>query len=116
MTRPAPIVRWPTSEFPIWPGGQPDVLARRAQRRVRVARPEVVEDGRVRQLDRVPGAGRRAAPAVEDDERYERVRRAAVSQIAVKESTSSEAPPTSAPSTSSWERSSSAFSGFTEPP
>ena len=101
---------------PHLPRREPDVLARRAQGRVGMARPEIVEDGRVRQLDRVPRAGRRTSPSVEDDERYERVRRAAVSQIAVKESTSSEAPPTSAPSTSSWERSSSAFSGFTEPP
>ena len=106
----------PDLGVPHLPRREPDVLARRAQGRVGVARPEIVEDGRVRQLDRVPGAGRRTAPPVEDDERYERVRRAAVSQIAVKESTSSEAPPTSAPSTSSWERSSSAFSGFTEPP
>ena len=95
---------------------QADVLARGAQRRVRVALPERVEDGRVRELDRVPRARRRAAPPVQDDERYERERRAAVRQIAVKESTSREAPPTSAPSTSGWASSSSAFSGLTEPP
>ena len=67
---------------------------------MRVALPERVEDRRVGQLDGVPGPRRSAAPAVEDDERYERERRAAVRQIAVKESTSREAPPTSAPSTS----------------
>src|SRR5918996_12229 len=95
---------------------QADVLAGGAQRRVRVASPERVEDRGVGELDRVAGPGGRAPPPVEDDEGYERERRAAVSQIAVKESTSSDAPPTRAPSTSGWESSSSAFSGFTEPP
>ena len=86
------------------------------ERRVGVAGPERVEDRRVGELDRVPGTRRRAAPPVEDDERYERESRAAVSQIAVNDSTSSEAPPTSAPSTSGCASNSSAFSGFTEPP
>ena len=43
--------------------------------RVRVLRPEPVEDGRVGEVDGVPRPGRRAAPAVEDDERYEWARR-----------------------------------------
>ncbi len=94
---------------------QPDRLARRLERRVRVRPPKPVEHRRPRELDGVPRPGRRAAPAVEDDERYERMR-AAVSQMRAKESTSREAPPTSAPSTSGCERSSSAFSGLTEPP
>ena len=97
-------------------GREPDVLPGRAQGRVRVARPELVEDGRLGQLDGVPRPRRRAPPPVEDDERYERERRAAVRQIAANESMSREAPPTRAPSTSGWARSSSALSGFTEPP
>jgi hypothetical protein len=98
------------------PRRQPDGLPRSLQGRVRIAPPEPVEDGRLGKLDRVPRARRGATPAVEDDERYERVSSAAVSQIAVKDSRSSEAPPTSAPSTPGCERSSSAFSGLTEPP
>ena len=93
--------------------GQPDRLARGLQRRVRIFAPEPVEDGRLRELDRVAGSGRRAAPAVEDDERYEVD---AARQIAAKESGSSEAPPTRAPSTDVCDMSSAAFSGLTEPP
>src|SRR5580765_7779620 len=89
------------------PGRQPDSLAGREQRRVRVLAPETVEVRRVGQLDSVPRAGRRAAPAVEDDERYERI---AARQIAVKDSRSSDAPPTSAPSIEDLESSSAAFS------
>src|SRR5918912_578524 len=80
---------------------------------VLVAPPEVVEDGRVRELDRISRAGRRAAPAVEDDERYEGI---AARQTASKDSTSSDAPPTRAPSTAPWPMSSAALSGFTDPP
>src|SRR5262249_62097399 len=80
-------------------GGQPDRLARGLERRMRVPRPQRIEHRRVGELDRIPRAGRRAAPAVEDHERYERESRAAASQIAVNDSTSSEAPPTRAPST-----------------
>ena len=100
---------------PHLPAREADRLAGGFERRVRVAAPELVEDGCVRELDGVPRPRRRAAPAVEDDERYERIR-AADWQIAVKESTSRDAPPTSAPSTSGWDRISSAFSGLTEPP
>ena len=88
--------------------------ARRLELRVRIVAPEPVEDWCVRERDGVAGARRRAAPAVEDDERYER--EAAAWQIAVNDSTSSEAPPTRAPSTSGCERSSTALSGLTEPP
>ena len=72
-----------------------------------------VEDGCLGQLDRVPRAWRRAAPAVEDDQDY---RSAAIRHSAVNDSTSSEAPPTRAPSTPSCESSCCAFSGLTEPP
>src|SRR5512132_4680726 len=95
---------------------QPDRLTGGLERRVRVSRPEGVEHRRLGQLDRIPRAGGRDAPPIEDDERYKRESRAAVSQIAVNDSTSRDAPPTSAPSTSGWASSSSAFSGFTEPP
>jgi hypothetical protein len=39
---------------------------------VRITLPELVEDRRVRELDRVPEPGGRDSPAVEDDERAER--------------------------------------------
>src|SRR5262245_31947919 len=92
---------------------QPYRLAGGLQRRVRVLAPEPVEHRRVGEVDRVAGAGRRAAPAVEDDEDYWV---AAALQIASNDSTSSDAPPTRAPSTVSCGSSSAAFSGFTEPP
>ena len=102
-------------------GREPDRLAGRGQLRVRVLAPEPVEDGRLRELDRVPGPGRRDAPAVEDDERDERdghraATLAPAAQIAANDSSSSAAPPTSAPSTCGCASSSSAFSGLTEPP
>ena len=92
---------------------QPDRLSRGLQRRVRKLAPEPIEDRRPRELDRVAGPRRRAAPAVEDDERYEVD---AARQIAAKESGSSEAPPTRAPSIDVCDKSSAAFSGLTEPP
>src|SRR4051812_37993451 len=92
---------------------QPGGLTRSVEPRVRKFLPEAVEDRRVRQLDGIARTGRRAAPPVEDDERYEWV---AARQIARKESTSSDAPPTSAPSTSVCASSSAALSGLTEPP
>ena len=94
-------------------GRQADRLAGCLERRMRVLGPEPVEDRRVRELDGVSRAGRRQPPAIEDDERYERV---PARQIAANDSTSSEAPPTSAPSTSGCPSSSAAFSGLTEPP
>src|SRR5436190_10709030 len=51
-------------------GRQADRLARGLQRRVRALGPEPVEVRRLGERDRVPRAGRSAAPAVEDDERY----------------------------------------------
>ena len=92
---------------------QPDRLAGRLQGRVRVLGPEPVEHRRVGQVDGVARTRRCAAPAVEDDQRYEG--RAAL-HIAVNDWTSSEAPPTSAPPTSGCASSSAAFSGLTEPP
>src|SRR5205823_3627783 len=53
------------------PRRQADGLSGGLEGRVRICAPEPVEHGRVRELDRVPRAGRGAAPAVEDDERYE---------------------------------------------
>ena len=97
---------------PHLPLGQTDSLARGDEAPVRIGRPQVVEDGRARERDGVSRSRRRAAPAVEDDERYERAAR----QISAKDSISSEAPPTRAPSTSGCASSSAAFSGFTEPP
>src|SRR6266498_1399440 len=94
-------------------GRESDGLARGGERRVRIGAPEAVEVRRVRELDGVSRSGRRTAPPVEDDQRYERV---AARQIEVKDSRSSDAPPTSAPSTSCCASSSSALSGLTEPP
>jgi hypothetical protein len=97
--------------------GQPDGGAAGLELRVRVARPEVVEDRRARQVDGVAGPGRREAPAVEDHQADRRVpRHQAAATIAANDSGSSDAPPTSAPSTSGSASSSAAFSGLTEPP
>ncbi len=96
-------------------GWKPDCFTGSGEARVRILRPQPVEHGRRREVDGVPWTWRRAAPAIEDDERYER-ERAAASHIATNESISREAPPTSAPSTSGCAISSAAFSGFTEPP
>src|SRR5581483_9888767 len=93
------------------PGRQPDRLPGGFERRMRVVAPQPVEDGCRGEGDRVARAGRRAAPAVENDEDYRAAR-----QMRRKESGSSEAPPTSAPSTSGWARRPAAFSGLTEPP
>ena len=114
---PDPIVRWPTSEFPICPDGSPTASPDCRQRGVRIPRHERVEDGCVGELDGVPRAGRGDPPAVEDDEADGRQAASAPArQIASNDWTSSDAPPTSAPSTSGSDRSVAAFSGFTEPP
>ena len=99
---------------------QADGLARGRELGVRIALPEGVEDGRVRELDRVARPRRREPPAVEDDEddelRHACTACAPARQIASNDAASSDAPPTSAPSTSGCARSTAAFSGFTEPP
>ena len=93
---------------------QPDRLARGLESRMRILPPEPIEHGSVGELDGVARPGRRAAPAVEDDERDYREGHAWT--IAANDSTSREAPPTSAPSIAGIAISSVAFSGFTEPP
>src|SRR5690348_11526836 len=50
-----------------------DRLARRGEPGVRIGAPEPIEVRRVGELDGVAGARRRTTPAVEDDERYERI-------------------------------------------
>ena len=92
---------------------EPDRLAGSLQRPARILAPEPVEHGRVGELDGVPRPGGRAAPAVQDDERY---KLDATRHIASNDAGSREAPPTSAPSTALFASSSAAFSGFTEPP
>src|SRR4051812_49780436 len=92
---------------------QPGGLTRSVEPRVREFLPEAVEDRRVRQLDGIAWTGRRAAPPVEDDERYEW---GAARQIAREERTSSGAPPASAPSASLCASSSPGLSGLTGPP
>ena len=99
------------------PGGQPDRLAARGERGVRVLGPQPVEDGRVGERDRVARAVGREPPAVEHDEADGRDAHAvAASTIAAKSDGSSEAPPTSAPSTSGRASSSAALEGLQEPP
>ena len=73
--RPAPMFVWPTSEFPIWPGGKSDRLARCDQLSVRIAREQLVVDGRSGQRDGVVVAFRANAEAVQDeqDERGHRI-------------------------------------------
>ena len=66
---PAPRLRWPTSELPIWPTGRPtsgpwaesSVCGKRV--------PETVEDRGLGERDRVARAGLGEPPAVEDDQR-----------------------------------------------
>ncbi len=113
-TRPEPIVRWPTSEFPIWPSGSPTAGPEAASVVCGKRRPEPVEHGCLGELDGVARAGGSEAPAVQDDERYER--EAAIRHRLENDAASSDAPPTKAPSIDGWERSSAAFSDFTEPP
>src|SRR6185295_14828299 len=104
--------------------GQADGLALRGERRVRIALPQVVEDRRVGQVDRVPRPGIGDSPSVEHDEAHrgdrqaghERTASTAASMIAANESTSSDPPPTRAPSTSGRASSSAALSGLTLPP
>ena len=108
------------------PLGQAHRAPARLQRRVWVALPQLVEDGRARERYRVAGARLGEPPAVQHDQagaargqarRPRRQRhRGAAETIAEKDSASSEAPPTSAPSTSGSASSSTALSGFTEPP
>ncbi len=78
--------------------------------------PQLIEDGRVGELDCVAGPWWRNAPAIEDDEDNGRGHGRAAAAIASRLSASSAAPPTSAPSTSGSAISSAAFSGLTEPP
>ncbi len=111
--RPEPIVRWPTSELPIWPSGSPTASPEAFSVVCGYSRQSRSKTGVSASSTALPGPGRCAAPAVEDDERYEVD---AARQIAAKESGSSEAPPTRAPSTDVCDMSSAAFSGLTEPP
>ncbi len=96
------------------PVGKPDGAPGGGKGRAWEPFPQVVEDRRVGELDGVAGPGRGDSPAVEDDERYER--EAAIRHRFEKDAGSSEAPPTRAPSIEGRDRSSAAFSGFTEPP
>ena len=122
------------------PVGQAHRLPAGAQRGVRVAAPQLVEDRRARERHRVARRGLGKAPAVEHDQAgsgHGQLRRpgrdpprlggeahppdavaatAPAATISAKEATFSDAPPTSAPSTSGSASSSGAFSALTEPP
>ena len=67
-TRPAPMLRWPTSEFPICPSGRPTGLARRLEARPGALREQRVEIRRARLRDGVAGTGLGQAEPVHDDE------------------------------------------------
>ena len=95
---------------------QADRLAGGVERRVRVRRPEPVEDRRVGELDRVPRPRRGAAPAVEDDERYERERAAAWHIAANDVDVERRAADERAVDVRLGHAAPSALSGFTEPP
>ena len=96
--------------------GQAHRGARRIELGVRIARPEVVEDRRVGERDRVARAVGSEPEAVEHDQADGGERLHAAATIVASESTSSEAPPTRAPSTSGSASSSAALSPLTEPP
>ena len=98
--------------------GQADVTTLGRELRAREAAPEIVEDRRLGERDRVAGSGRRQTPAVEDDQRQrgDGRRQPAASTIAANSSGSRLAPPTKAPSMSSCASSSAALAGLTEPP
>ena len=108
------------------PVGQPDGAPAGRQLRVRVARPQLVEDRRVGQRDRVARARRREPPAVEHHQRHARRRQRRQRRRQAHAPRGGDdrrerlrlqaAPPTSAPSTSGSASSSAALSGLTLPP
>ena len=132
------MFRCPTSELPIWPGRQPDGLARGLEPRVRPAR----EQARARPASRaaaMASAARVGAdPEAVDDDQHDRPRpavrrhsrrasggrrgraragvRPARATIAAISSGLSEAPPTSAPSIAGSAMNSSMFDDVTLPP
>src|SRR6202042_1029069 len=100
----------------------------RGQLRVRIRRPQLVEDRRRRERDGITRSGRGEAPAVEDDQGRGRARQPvrtgganrrhqqAALTIAANVSASRLAPPTSAPSTSGSASNSGQLSSLTLPP
>ena len=102
-------------------GGKAHVLARSAERGVRVFFPKLVQEGLVGLVDGVVVARGREAEAVHDHQERGKMTLShpyspAFSTIAAKLSALREAPPTSAPSTSSFSRKPAMFSGLAEPP
>ena len=100
------------------PVGQPHRASGGAQRGVRPALPECIEDRRAREPHGVARPLGRAAEAVEHDERDRCGHQpsSAARAIAAKPRGSRLAPPTSAPSTSGCASRAAALSGLTEPP
>ena len=68
--RPAPMLRCPTSELPICPGGRPTSLPEVRRKRVRTGRPQPVETRRAGLADGVVGRLLAPAPAVEHDQHH----------------------------------------------
>ena len=66
--RPAPRLRWPTSELPIWPGGSPTAPSDAPSARVRPAREEAAPGRHRGRGDRVGGRVVADPEPVEDDE------------------------------------------------
>ena len=99
---PAPRLRCPTSELPIWPSGSPTLGPMAVSVVCGFDVPQLVEHRRLRERHGVARTVGGEPPAVQDDERDVRDGHAAraASTIAANDAASSEAPPTSAPSMS----------------
>ena len=65
-------MRWPTSELPICPGGRPTASPEAARLVCGYVAQRSSNTGVEASSTAFPGPGRSEAPAVEDDERYER--------------------------------------------
>ena len=115
--RAGPQVEMPDLGVAHLPLGEPDARPHRGQRGVGMLLPQLVEDRRLRQRDRVAGPGLSEPPAIQHHQADGRDSHArAASTIAANASGSSDAPPIRPPSTSGWARISAALSAFIEPP
>ena len=123
-TAPAPRLRWPTSELPIWPSGRPTARPQAVRVVCGYGAQSSSKTGVSASSTALPGPGS-ARPQPSSTTRQTRGRRLrgraeahwpAAATICAKPSGSRLAPPTSAPSTSGWARISAALSGLTLPP
>lgn len=102
--------------------GKAHVLARSAERGVRVLLVQAIKEGRLGSSDGVLAIGRSQATAVHDDQECRKMTLChmsyspALTTIEAKSAALSEAPPTRAPSTSGLATSSAMLPGLAEPP